>query len=108
MLGAIARALEIPNVSGEDSLQTLVDALAPRELLLLVDNAEHVRAAAPSFVELLARAQHLTLLVTSRVVLHVSGEQVFPVEPLAVRAAVALFLERAREAEPRFPPRYRG
>ena len=102
VVGAIARALEIPNVSGEDSLQTLADALAPRELLLLVDNAEHVRAAAPSFVELLARAPHLTLLVTSRVVLHVSGEQVFPVEPLAVRAAVALFLERAREAEPRF------
>jgi predicted ATPase len=104
VVGAIARALGIPDVSGEDSLQTLADALGPRELLLFVDNAEHVRAAAPSFVELLARAPHLTLLVTSRVVLHVSGEQVYPVEPLAVRAAVALFLERAREAEPRFHP----
>jgi predicted ATPase/DNA-binding SARP family transcriptional activator len=104
VVGAIARALAIPDVSGEDSLPTLAGALGPRELLLLVDNAEHVRAAAPSFVELLARAPHLTLLVTSRVVLHVSGEQVYPVEPLAVRAAVALFLERAREAEPRFHP----
>ena len=104
VVGAIARALGIPDVSGEDSLQTLADALGPRELLLFVDNAEHVRAAAPSFVELLAQAPHLTLLVTSRVVLHLSGEQVYPVEPLAVRAAVALFLERAREAEPRFRP----
>jgi predicted ATPase/DNA-binding SARP family transcriptional activator len=104
VVGAIARALGIPDVSGEDSVQTLVDALGPRELLLFVDNAEHVRAAAPSFVELLARAPHLTLLVTSRVVLHLSGEQVYPVEPLAVGAAVALFLERAREAEPRFQP----
>jgi predicted ATPase/DNA-binding SARP family transcriptional activator len=104
VVGAIARVLGIPDVSGEDSLQTLADALGPRELLLFVDNAEHVRAAAPSFVELLARAPHLTLLVTSRVVLHVSGEQVYPVEPLAVKAAVALFLERAHEAEPRFRP----
>jgi predicted ATPase/DNA-binding SARP family transcriptional activator len=104
VVGAIARALGIPDISGEDSLQTLAAALGARELLLLVDNAEHVRAAAPRFVELLARAPHLTLLVTSRVVLHVSGEQVYPVEPLAVRAAVALFLERAREAEPRFHP----
>jgi predicted ATPase/DNA-binding SARP family transcriptional activator len=104
VVGAIARALGITDVSGEDSLQTLAAALRARELLLLVDNAEHVRAAAPSFVELLARAPHLTLLVTSRVVLHVSGEQVYPVEPLAVRAAVALFLERAHEAEPRFHP----
>jgi predicted ATPase/DNA-binding SARP family transcriptional activator len=104
VVGAIARALGIPDVSGQDSLETLADALGPRELLLLVDNAEHVRAATPSFVELLARAPHLTLLVTSRVVLHLSGEQVYPVEPLAVRAAVALFLERAREAEPRFHP----
>ena len=101
---AIARTLGIPDVSGQDSLQTLAAALRARELLLLVDNAEHVRAAAPSFVELLARAPHLTLLVTSRVVLHVSGEQVYPVEPLAVREAVALFLERAHEAEPRFHP----
>jgi predicted ATPase/DNA-binding SARP family transcriptional activator len=100
--GAIAHALGIPDVSGQDSLQRLADALGPRELLLLVDNAEHVRDAAPSFVELLAQAPHLTLLVTSRVVLHVSGEHVYPVEPLAARAAVALFLERAREAEPRF------
>jgi predicted ATPase/DNA-binding SARP family transcriptional activator len=104
VVGAIARAFGIPDVSGEDSLQTLAAALRPRELLLLVDNAEHVRAAAPSFVELLAQAPHLTLLVTSRVVLHVSREQVYPVEPLAVRAAVALFLERAHEAEPRFHP----
>jgi len=104
VLGAIARALGIPDVSGEDSLQTLAAALRARELLLLVDNAEHVRAAAPSFVELLARAPHLTLLVTSRVVLHLSGEQVYPVEPLTVRAAVALFLERALEAEPCFHP----
>jgi predicted ATPase/DNA-binding SARP family transcriptional activator len=104
VVGAIARALGIQDVSGEDPLETLAAALRGRELLLLADNAEHVRAAAPSFVELLARAPRLTLLVTSRVVLHLSGEHVYPVEPLAAEPAVALFLERAREAEPRFRP----
>ena len=104
MVGAIARALGIPDVSGEDSLQTLADALRPRELLLFVDNAEHVRAAAPSFVELLAQAPHLTLLVTSRVVLHLSGSTCTRSSHLPW-AAVALFLERAREAEPASPRR---
>ena len=104
VVGAIARALGIPDVSGEDPLQTLAAALRARELLFFVDNAEHVRAAAASFVELLAGAPRLTLLVTSRVVLHLSGEHVYPVEPLAVESAVSLFLERAREAEPRFRP----
>jgi predicted ATPase/DNA-binding SARP family transcriptional activator len=104
VVGTLARALGIPHVSGEDPLETLGAALRVRELLLLADNAEHVRAAAPSFVELLARAPRVTLLVTSRVVLHLSGEHVYPVEPLAAEPAVALFLERAREAEPRFRP----
>jgi predicted ATPase/DNA-binding SARP family transcriptional activator len=101
--GAIMRALGIQQAHG-DPLDTLAAALAPRELLILLDNAEHLRAAAPMFVELLARAPRLTLLVTSRVVLHLSGEHVFPVEPLAADAAVALFHQRAREAEPRFQP----
>jgi tetratricopeptide (TPR) repeat protein len=53
-------------------------------------------------VQLLARAPRLTLLVTSRVVLHLSGEHVYPVEPLSEEAAVALFVQRARAADPRF------
>jgi predicted ATPase/DNA-binding SARP family transcriptional activator len=104
VVGAIAHALGLQDVSGEGSAKTLAVAVGTRELLILVDNAEHVRAAAPSFVELLALAPRLTLLVTSRVVLHVSGEHVYPVEPLPAEPAVALFLERAREAEPRFQP----
>jgi predicted ATPase len=73
--------------------------LRTREALLVLDNFEHVRAAAPVLVELMSHAPRLTLLVTSRVVLHVSGEHVYPVEPLAEDAASELFVMRAREAD---------
>jgi predicted ATPase len=72
--------------------------------LLVLDNAEHLRAAAPLYTRLLAQAPRLGLLVTSRAVLHLSGEHVYPVEPLAEPAAVTLFSERARAADPRFQP----
>src|SRR5918994_5936253 len=91
----IAHALDVPLDGAENPLGALAAALGSRELLLLIDNAEHVRAAAPAYAELAARAPRLTLLVTSRAVLHLSGEHVFPVAPLAEDAAVQLFAERA-------------
>jgi predicted ATPase/DNA-binding SARP family transcriptional activator len=100
---AIMTALAIEQAS-TDALETLRAALAPGELLVVLDNAEHLQEAAPMYTELLGHAPRLTLLVTSRVVLHLSGEHVYPVEPLAAEAATALFHERAREAEPRFHP----
>jgi predicted ATPase len=66
----------------------------------VLDSAEHVRAAGPALAGLLAQAPRLRLLVTSRVVLHLTGEHVYPVEPLRQEDAVLLFLERAREADP--------
>ncbi len=57
------------------------------------------RRSTPSCV---ARAPRLTILVTSRAVLHVSGEHVFPVAPLDEDEAVELFVERARLLEPSF------
>jgi predicted ATPase/DNA-binding SARP family transcriptional activator len=101
---AIARALAVVEDATVDPSEALAAALSPKELLLLIDNAEHVRDAMPLLVELLSRAPRLKVLVTSRVVLHLSGEHVYPVEPLAADAAIALFLTRAREAEPRFIP----
>jgi predicted ATPase/DNA-binding SARP family transcriptional activator len=104
VLTTIAQALDVAEKPHEELLGTLANALRNRELLLLIDNAEHLRDAAPAYIELLAQAPRLTLLVTSRAVLHLSGEHVYPVEPLFTDAAVALFLERAREAESRFHP----
>lgn len=99
---SIASALEIAIDPAEEPLAALAAALAPQELLLVVDNAEHVRTAAPAFAELVARAPRLTLLVTSRAVLHVSGERVFPVAPLAEDDALELFVQRAQLLDPAF------
>lgn len=99
---AIARAVGLGDMTDEQSLDALATELRPRELLLVLDNAEHLRSGTAAFVELLARAPRLTLLVTSRAVLHLSGEHVFPVAPLDEDAALELFAQRARALQPRF------
>ncbi len=96
----VARALGLD--PGLDAQATLIDALADRELLLILDNVEHLRAAAPGLVALLAKAPRLVVIVTTQVVLHVSGEHVHPVAPLAPDDAVQLFGERARAQDPSF------
>jgi predicted ATPase/DNA-binding SARP family transcriptional activator len=102
--GTIARALAVETTASKEPVDALADALRARELLLVLDNAEHLRPAAALFARLLALAPRLSLLVTSRAVLHVSGERVYPVEPLGEPAAVSLFSERARAADARFHP----
>jgi predicted ATPase/DNA-binding SARP family transcriptional activator len=94
VIPAIARAVGLERLDA-DPLEQLTEELRSRELLLVLDNFEHVRDAAPELVSLLAGAPHVTLLVTSRAVLHVSGEHVYPVEPLSAAAAVQLYVERA-------------
>jgi predicted ATPase/DNA-binding SARP family transcriptional activator len=108
VLEAVARACGVQQAPRSDPLQDLLPALRSRELLLVLDNFEHLRAAGPDIVGLLAGAPRLTALVTSRVVLHVSGEHVYPVQPLHLHAAVALFCARAREIDPDFSPDVAG
>jgi predicted ATPase/DNA-binding SARP family transcriptional activator len=102
VIGTIVRTLAIEHVPGEEPIETLTRFLRPRELLLVLDNAEHLHEGTPVLSELLARVRRLTLLVTSRVVLHLSGEHVYPVQPLAQGPAVALFHARARQADAHF------
>jgi predicted ATPase/DNA-binding SARP family transcriptional activator len=104
VVGEICRVLAVRERSEEEPLETLTAALHPREFLLVLDNAEHLRAATPVFVELVSKAPRLTLLVTSRAVLHLSGEHVYPVEPLDVDAGAQLFIERSRDLDPDFSP----
>jgi predicted ATPase len=74
----------------------LSEHLRGKELLLLLDNVEHLLAAAPALGEQLGGAKGLRLLVTSRAPLHLSGERQYLLEPLPPRDAVTLFCERAR------------
>ena len=66
------------------------------ELLLVLDNFEQLVNAAPVVADLLASAPGVTVLVTSQAALRVSGEHEVPLAPLAVEAAVELFVRRAR------------
>ena len=80
----------------------LADHLADKRLLLLLDNFEQVIAAAREVAELLASCPNLRVLVTSRELLRIGGEQAYPVPPLAPPEGVELFTARARAADPAF------
>ena len=110
----IAQTLGLRERSDRPSLVLLAEALRDRECLLVLDNFEQVVEAAPQLTELLARCPRLRLLVTSRMLLRLSGEHDVPVRPLplpdaaaplphqAEAEAVRLFVDRARAANPAF------
>jgi predicted ATPase len=80
----------------------LAEHIADKALLLLFDNFEHVVEAAAELAALLASCPNLHLLVTSRELLRVPGEQAYPVPPLEPEEGTELFLTRARAALPSF------
>jgi predicted ATPase/DNA-binding CsgD family transcriptional regulator len=112
----IARALTVRGTDAGSLLERLKVTLRARRLLLVLDNFEHVLAAAPVLAELLSAAPGLKLLVTSRARLHVSGEHDYPVSPLGTPRpgrgqsvaelagfpAVQLFVARAQAVRPDF------
>jgi len=116
VIPTIAQTLELRETGGRSFLDLLKASLRDKHLLLVLDNFEQVLEAAPYLTDLLAFCPDLKLLVTSRAVLHVQGELVFPVPPLAVPdlthlpeqqalrqyAAVILFLQRAQATKPTF------
>jgi predicted ATPase/class 3 adenylate cyclase len=111
---AIVQSLGIVPMSGESPEQAVTRFLSAKQLLLVLDNVEHVLASARFVSALLAACPVLSVLATSREALAVAGEQRYPVAPLALpldehdaesvaRApAVALFCERARAHDPDF------
>jgi predicted ATPase/class 3 adenylate cyclase len=80
----------------------LAEHIQDKSVLCLFDNFEQVVEAAPELAALLADCPKLDVLVTSRERLRVSGEQTYPVPPLAESDGQALFLARARAVEPSF------
>src|SRR5208282_771121 len=111
----LAAAVGLELGGGEVSAQRVAQALAHRRMLLVLDTCEHVMAAVAAVAEAVLRAGlAVRMISTSRELLRVDGEQIYPVPPLAVPAAegdnpwqygaVRLFVERARAAEPHFAP----
>jgi predicted ATPase/DNA-binding CsgD family transcriptional regulator len=107
---AVCQALRVPEESGAEPHGLLARFLRDRRMLLLLDNCEHlVPACAALAHRLLREAGGLRILTTSRQVLEVAGEQVYPVPPLSVDvpgggpgAAVDLFVQRGAAAVPGF------
>jgi predicted ATPase len=113
---AVVKALAIVVMSGESQPDALERFLAAKELLVVVDNFEHVLDAAPLIGGLLEACPELKVLATSRAPLRLQAEECFPVAPLGLPGpgtadnaptlvaadAVALFAERARARDPAF------
>ncbi len=116
VIPTLARVLDIREGSSRSLLEKLKEHLQPKQVLLLLDNFEQVAAAALQIEELLLGCPHIKVLVTSRAVLHLQTEHVFPVPPLTLPdiahlpeneaieqyASVALFVQRARAIQPAF------
>lgn len=98
VVDTIAQLLEVKERPGQSLGQTLRAHLRSKHLLLVLDNFEHVGAAAPLVAELLAVCPALKILVTSREPLSIRAEWQFGLEPLPTADAVQLFLQRARAA----------
>jgi predicted ATPase len=81
---AIEQALGVTGHDNRAPDERLREALHEQQVLLVLDNFEHLTAAAPLVAELLAAAPRLKVLVTSRVVLRLMGEHIFSVPPLAL------------------------
>jgi predicted ATPase/DNA-binding CsgD family transcriptional regulator len=91
-----------PGATPSDALRRF---LANRDLLLVLDNCEHViLSSAELAATLLGGCRSLRILATSREPLGVTGETVWRLEPLQPLDAHRLFVERARQHDPRFIP----
>ena len=102
VLATIGQALGVKESGGLSLAEALADFLRDRELLLVLDNFEHVAEAAPQVIELVLAGSSPKALVASRASLRVSGEQEYPVPELAEADGIALFSERARAMKPDF------
>ncbi|MCG8606836.1 protein kinase [bacterium] len=112
----IAHTFGLFETSGQPVSELLIEHLKNKELLLLIDNFEQIVEAAPIILELLKSCPKLKIVVTSRIPLHIHGEQEFQVPPLqlpklngkstsknlAEQEAVNLFVQRAKAVKHNF------
>ncbi|MFW6092135.1 MAG: AfsR/SARP family transcriptional regulator, partial [Actinomycetota bacterium] len=112
---ALITALGIQPTGERSAAETLVNALGDRQLLLMLDNCEHVLGPLTQLADtILAQCPNVVVLATSREIFHLPAERVWPVAPLAVpppdgtteevagAPAGELFVARAEAVEPTF------
>ncbi|WP_183495035.1 tetratricopeptide repeat protein [Neolewinella aquimaris] len=112
----ISKVLDLVQDPFKNTVDQLTDFFSNKEALLILDNFEQVIDAAPIIGQILSKCPGVKILVTSRIVLHLQGEQEYPVNPLQVptlngnrtaehllkNPAVSLFSQRARAVKPSF------
>src|SRR6185503_15633212 len=111
---AVAQALGVTERAAKTLAASVIAALQPRHMLLVLDNFEHVLEAASFVAELLAACPALKILITSRAPLGIRAEQQFPIAGLSLPAAqssfdtiaaapaIQLFVERAKAVQAAF------
>jgi non-specific serine/threonine protein kinase len=119
VVAGIAQSLDVRGVGQEPAAAALKRFLRRRRLLLVLDNFEQVLEAGPFLIGILHECPHLKVIVTSRSLLNLAGEQAMPVPPLSLGVptqeslvatdqpipasdAVRLFVERTRAVNPHF------
>lgn len=116
VLPTVVQSLGLREARGKTLRETLRAYLREKQLLLVLDNFEHVLEAAPEVATLIETCPNLCVLATSRALLRIRGEQEYPVSPLSLPASTIspaveevvgsssgrLFAERARAAFPDF------
>lgn len=109
VLTTIANTLGLVDLASVPMADMLKSVLRVRHMLLIIDNFEHVMDAVRDIADLLVSTQHLKMLVTSREVLRLSGEQEYIVPPLETTPmdgspseATRLFTQRAQQVKPNF------
>jgi predicted ATPase/DNA-binding CsgD family transcriptional regulator len=114
--GTVASALGVRPEAGDDPLDAIVRGLGEDEVVVVLDNLEHLAGVGSIVADLLARAPGVRILGTSRAPLRIRGEHEFPLAPLrlpddtqvnsvagvAEVESVLLFVERARAIRPEF------
>ena len=112
---SIAQGLGVRETGNDPLIHSLTAFLAQRQLLLILDNFEHVAETAPIITDLLGVSSRVKIVVTSRMRLRLRGEHEYRVPPLAAPSdstttyeelgsypATRLFIERVREVRPAF------
>lgn len=100
---AVTEALRLTDHTHRTPRQVLLDHLAEREVLLVIDGFEHLVEACASLVrDLLHRSPGLRVVAVGRRPLETGGERIFPLAPLSTPDAAALFADRAAAGVPGF------